>query len=222
MTRRLLNRLFQALEPRQYRRSTFFNASYLAGIRGVVLDVGCGSFLSKYGFGEEVRYYGLDITERASHVRGDAHRLPFRDGSVDWVLLVAMLEHVADPGQVLSEARRVLRSEGRAYIAVPFLQMEHGDTDFCRWTADGVDRLLESSGFKVLQKGVNGGFFLVLDYLLWHRFREACRKRNPVMALGALALKALAQPIAYLARDVDSPTYATSFHVLACKSLDPR
>ncbi len=221
MLRSLLSRFFAALEPRQYRRSSFFNAAYLEGIRGAVLDVGCGGFLSKYRFDRNVRYYGLDITERATHVRGDAHLLPFRDGSFDWVLLVAMLEHVADPARVLAEAHRVLRDGGHAYIAVPFLQMEHGDTDFCRWTADGVDRLLESNGFKIARKGVNGGFFLALDYLLWHRFREGCRRRDPGMALAALALKIVTQPVSFLARDVASPTYATSFHVLACRPGEP-
>lgn len=215
-----MSSLFRFLEPRQYSRSSFFNASYLSGICGTVLDIGCGDFREKYGFGGQVRYYGLDITGRATHVRGDAHDLPFRDETADWILLVAMLEHVADPMRVLSEVRRVLRPGGQTYIAVPFLQMEHGDTDFCRWTADGVDRMLEQNGFEVVQKGTNGGFFLALDYLLWHRFREACHKRNPGMALGALMMKAIAQPAARIARDVDSATYATSFHLLARKTPD--
>lgn len=221
MLRRLLKLLYRALEPRQYSRSSHFNAAHLEGIDGVVLDVGCGGFLSKYAFPAGVRYYGLDITSRATHVRGDAHRLPFRDASVDWVLLVATLEHVVDPARVLSEAHRVLRPNGRVYIAVPFLQMEHGDTDFWRWTEDGLGRLVELSGLKVLRHGVNGGFYVALDYLLWHRFREACRKRDPGMALGALALKVVVQPIAHLVRDVDSSTYATSFHVLACRPGEP-
>ncbi|HEX9017280.1 MAG TPA: class I SAM-dependent methyltransferase [Chloroflexota bacterium] len=214
---RRLSSLFRFLEPRQYSRSSAFNASYLAGIRGTVLDVGCGDFLTKYGFGGSVRYYGMDITGRATHVRGDAHYLPFREAAADWVLLVAMLEHVADPALVLREVGRVLKPGGYLYVAVPFLQMEHGDTDFCRWTTDGVDRLLAQNGFEVVKKGTNGGFFLAMDYLLWHRFREACHRRDAGMALAALLMKAVAQPAARLARDVDSPTYATSFHILARK-----
>lgn len=42
-------------------------------------------------------------------VRGDAHRLPFRDGSFDTVCLGDILEHVADDVQVLREAVRVAR-----------------------------------------------------------------------------------------------------------------
>lgn len=47
-------------------------------------------------------------------VRGDAHRLPFEDGSFDLVYCRYLLEHVADPGRVLIEMRRVLRPGGRA------------------------------------------------------------------------------------------------------------
>ena len=217
MPRGLTNRLFRLLEPRQYDRSSLFNSRYLTGIGGVVLDIGCGAFVTKYRFSPGTRYYGLDITSRATHVRGDAHCLPFQDQSVDWVLLVAMLEHVAEPQQVLHEAFRVLRPGGKAYVAVPFLQMEHGDTDFLRWTTDGVDRLIQASGFQMESKGVNGGFFTLMDYLLWHQFREAARKRDVSMALGALAMKVVAQPVSRLARDLDSPIYATSFHMLVTR-----
>jgi SAM-dependent methyltransferase len=46
-------------------------------------------------------------------VQGDAHALPFGDGSFDLVYGRYLLEHVADPGRVLREARRVLDRGGR-------------------------------------------------------------------------------------------------------------
>lgn len=209
--------LFRALEPRQYSRSSIFNSSYLTGVQGVVLDIGCGGFVKDHRFNGRVRYYGLDITSRAKHIRGDAHYLPVGDSTVDWVLLVAVLEHVLDPAQVLREARRVLRPDGRVYVAVPFLQMRHGDTDYWRWTGDGLRELVRANGFSVLREGTNGGFQVAIDYLLWHRFQEAARRRNPVMALGALAMKVLAQPMAAVSQDVDDDTYAVSFHLLLQK-----
>jgi SAM-dependent methyltransferase len=216
--RRPFSRFFKPLEPRQYDRSSFFNAAYLTGADGIMLDIGCGGFLEKYNFAKGVRYYGLDITSRATHIRGDALYLPVRDSTADWVLLVAVLEHVLDPMRVLQETRRVLKPGGRVYVAVPFLQMKHGDTDYWRWTDDGIRCLIQDAGFKILHLGTNGGFQVAMDYLLWHRFREASRKRNPFMALAALALKAVAQPMAMLARDLDDTTYATSFHLLIQKA----
>ncbi|HEV3216313.1 MAG TPA: methyltransferase domain-containing protein [Vicinamibacterales bacterium] len=48
-----------------------------------------------------------------TYVRGDAQRLEFPDGSFDLVYARYLLEHVADPEQVLREMRRVTRPGGR-------------------------------------------------------------------------------------------------------------
>lgn len=49
-------------------------------------------------------------------VRGDGTRLPVRAASVDVVLLIEVLHHVADADAVLREAVRVLRPGGRIVI----------------------------------------------------------------------------------------------------------
>jgi ubiquinone/menaquinone biosynthesis C-methylase UbiE len=46
------------------------------------------------------------------YIQGDAHRLPVRDASMDVAYARYVLEHVRDPGLVLSEMRRVLRPGG--------------------------------------------------------------------------------------------------------------
>lgn len=53
---------------------------------------------------------------RTRFVRGDGTRLPVRPGSVDVVLLIEVLHHVADADGVLREAARVLRPGGRILI----------------------------------------------------------------------------------------------------------
>jgi SAM-dependent methyltransferase len=47
-------------------------------------------------------------------IQADAHALPFADEHFDTVYCRYLLEHVADPVEVLSEMRRVLRPGGRA------------------------------------------------------------------------------------------------------------
>jgi SAM-dependent methyltransferase len=51
-------------------------------------------------------------------VTAAAESLPFADESYDAAMLVSMLHHVADPGVVLGEARRILRPGGRMAVMV--------------------------------------------------------------------------------------------------------
>jgi SAM-dependent methyltransferase len=91
---------------------------------GRVLDLGCarGSFKAEECPGTVVR---SDLELRAESPLGglvcccDAQWLPFASGSFDAVVLNHSLEHIADPKAVLSEIRRVMRSPGYLYIAVP-------------------------------------------------------------------------------------------------------
>ena len=53
---------------------------------------------------------------RLSFVQADAHALPFPDTTFDVVYCRYLLEHVADPVQVLRQAHRVLRFGGRILV----------------------------------------------------------------------------------------------------------
>lgn len=49
----------------------------------------------------------------------DAHRLPFRNGSVFNLVLVDVIHHLAEPGRFLGEAQRVLAPSGRLVLVEP-------------------------------------------------------------------------------------------------------
>ena len=95
-------------------------------VRPEVLDIGCGTgdmlrILS--GLRPDARLTGLDFSlnmlEAAKEncgaipnlclLQGNAMRLPFEDGSFDGVSISFALRNMADYGQVLREAVRVLR-----------------------------------------------------------------------------------------------------------------
>ncbi|MBA2376839.1 MAG: methyltransferase domain-containing protein [Rubrobacter sp.] len=113
----------------------------LSGVEkgGVFLDLGCSAGLYTRSLakvlGGEGSVVGIDISpsmlreaaRRAkrfgasssslpSFARADAENLPFADESMDGALCGGSLNEFGDPGRVLRETRRVLRSEGRIAI----------------------------------------------------------------------------------------------------------
>ena len=95
----------------------------------------------------------------------DAHSLPFASGTFDAVVAQAVLEHVADPQQVVSELHRVLRPGGLVYSEIPFMQQVHeGANDFTRYTLVGHRRLFRR--FDCLDLGLVAGPATALAWTL--------------------------------------------------------
>lgn len=88
----------------------------------LLLDLACGGgLLAPHVEGSGHRHVGLDLSPTAlpqarAHgvvpVRGDVTWLPFRDEVADVVVAGEILEHVADPPALVTEACRVLRPGG--------------------------------------------------------------------------------------------------------------
>src|SRR4051812_4019909 len=119
----------------------------------VILNVGAGS--SDYGS----RVINLDIAPTEGlDVVGLAERLPFRDEVFDGIVFQAVLEHVANSHQALTEIRRTLRPGGSLFIEVPFIQGYHAaPRDHRRYTEQGLRAELGQHGFRVTASGVAVG-----------------------------------------------------------------
>ena len=73
--------------------------------------------------------------------------MPFRDESFDTVLLLEVLEHVAEPERVLAEIQRVLRIGGVLLLSMPFLYPLHDSPhDYQRYTAPGLMHAVKRAG----------------------------------------------------------------------------
>ncbi len=97
---------------RSYKERTH---ALLAGA-GAVLDVGCGTGVDLrpgwVGLDPSARMAGTATSSGATVVRGDAHRLPFRDGSFGGVRADRVVQHLAEPLAAIGEMGRVLRARG--------------------------------------------------------------------------------------------------------------
>lgn len=119
-----------------------------------LLDYGCGNSPYEPLFaGKFEQYVGADLPGNpAAGVTIDSGgRLPLEDGVMEGVLSTQVLEHVEDPALYLAEAHRVLRPGGSLVLSTHGFWKYHPDpTDYWRWTADGLMRILEEAGFCVV------------------------------------------------------------------------
>ena len=133
--------------------------------RGVLLDVGCGDKpFARWFEGHVTRYLGTDLAsspylgDGGPEVFARGERLPFRDGSVDTVLGLSMLDHFPEPGPLLVEAHRVLRPGGVLILEFPQMVPLHDEPyDYLRYTRCGAAWHLERAGFELLDMIPFGG-----------------------------------------------------------------
>jgi len=124
--------------------------------------------------------------------------LPFPDRDFDLVILSNVLEHAPNPFHLMAESARVLAPDGQIIGVVPFLTGLHQEPyDFYRFTRYGIERLLSSAEFEVLDitplgrltdvyLGAQGTIFweLVKDgSLRWRAIWKAQRAFNRLFGL---------------------------------------
>jgi SAM-dependent methyltransferase len=74
--------------------------------------------------------------------------LPFKDGSVDAIMLSNVLEHLTNPSLLLRECYRVLRKGGVVLHTTPFMMRVHQRPyDYFRYTDIAHVHLLREAGF---------------------------------------------------------------------------
>jgi SAM-dependent methyltransferase len=211
-TRGVTERLRQFVSEAPYERQPIFEFvgaaadATAAGAR--VLDVGAGSAPYRELF-QHTDYTTADW-EQSVHVDGSppdvtapADGLRIEDCSFDVVINTQVLEHVPEPGRVLSELYRVLVDGGRLFLTAPLVgELHELPHDYYRYTSAGLTHLLEQAGFADVEiKPRNDCFSTIAQLLLnvrWAMGRQADgldARREETSAL----LEQLAEQVARLA-----------------------
>ena len=144
-------------------------------IEGRLLDIGCGmnELVRAYGNG-----VGVDVYQwgNVDLVVDNAAELPFDDCSFDTVSIVAALNHISNRSEVLREAHRVLRADGRLIITMIPPRLSRIWHFFRRpWDVDQKERgMISGEVYGLTRKEVRrlvreAGFEISLEkpFMLW-------------------------------------------------------
>jgi len=146
----------------------------------LALNIGSGS--TNYG----TNFVNIDIDNFLNvNVKGDAHSLPFKTESFNFVVIQGVLEHIKNPELVIQEIYRILNPEGYVFAEIPFIQAYHPDPmDFQRYTVQGIDELFHqynkkeigvavgpASGFVWIAKEFFAVLFSLNNLILYKAFR---------------------------------------------------
>lgn len=138
-------------------------------VNGDLLDIGCGKMPYKDEISKYVsRYDGLDISPRTSNVKYicSVEKMDIVPSEAyDSAIALEVLEHLPHPWIALHEVHRIMKPNGVLIISVPHLSRLHEEPhDYYRYTKYGLRKLLEDSGFDVINISEKGGLFCFLGH----------------------------------------------------------
>ena len=122
---------------------------YESSAKNMLLDLGCADrFLEPACNTESWIYRGLDYTD----VNFEDGTFPVEDNSVDIAVSLAVIEHLRDPENFISEVYRCLKPGGVVYLSTPNFRLDwknfYNDPTHVRpYTPESLEQLLKLSGF---------------------------------------------------------------------------
>jgi SAM-dependent methyltransferase len=158
---------------------------YKEYLKGRVLNAGSGIPVGDRDISHLVdgELFNQDIVEHSLiQITSPLEQIPVDDQFFDCVFCNAVLEHVINPDEVLSEFFRVLKTGGYLYVAVPFIQPEHlCPVDYQRYTLDGLKNLVEKPGFEIVDSGGVHNVYRTLGWIVEEWLTAEKSIRNSVL-----------------------------------------
>jgi len=140
-------------------------------VYGELIDIGSGNMPYRGAIEPHItRYDSLDLYPRPGGVSivGDVQKMDMvNDNSYDSAICLEVLEHVPQPNEAIREIHRILRPGGVLILSAPHLSRIHDSPhDYYRFTRFGLQYLLTSAGFDIMQVVTRGGLFTFLSHQL--------------------------------------------------------
>lgn len=191
-----------------------------------VLDIGSGTQTPYRSLFQAEHYVGLDYFE-STHVSADATNLPFRSKTASVVVATEVMEHLPEPQKALAEMNRVLEMGGDLVLTVPLIWGVHDYIDYQRWTARGLEEMLNKHGFEVSQLKQRGGIFSMIGSMIGQIPMQLFGKmngQNRLRSLIYIAVWSTLAPVQWILAPLDvldkKRDFTVGYSLLCCKVAD--
>jgi SAM-dependent methyltransferase len=136
-----LIQVFSSVTPTREFNATVDKVLRQHGHDAVIVNVGSGP--NRFMGREDI--INLDLFDfKEVDICVEAHDIPLRDDSVDLIICISALEHVADPWAVVAEMQRICKHGGTILCAVPFMQPFHAAPhDYHRFSIEALKLLFD-------------------------------------------------------------------------------
>ena len=218
------------LNWRQMKRSMHKAKEYA---KGVCLDIGAGKAPYKRYLEPRCEKYIITDSEkthshmfkdsRTDFIVAEATALPFEDLSIDTVVMTQVLEHVFEYEKALSEAVRVLKTDGVMLLSVPFIYHAHATPyDFHRFSEYGLRALLQKHGLEVVEWHYQGylgtTLFCIINGFIWEKLACVRSLRNTLLLPFVLGIFTCNNLLGLLLDVIPAKHFSPNFFVIAKKS----
>lgn len=145
--------------------------------KGKLLDLGCGKvplFIAYKDFvADNICVDWENTLHKNEHLDFECDltkALPFANEEFDTIILSDVLEHIFQPEQLWKEMSRILSSNGKIIMNVPFFYCLHERPhDYYRYSEFALRLFVENSGLRLIQlKAIGGTPEILTDILAKH------------------------------------------------------
>jgi SAM-dependent methyltransferase len=171
----------------QIKHSTLYHLNALVRSGMVIADIGCGGAHNK----AEVEaagavWIGIDpFSVDPDILKATAECLPIPDGSIDIVIMEAVLEHIPDVAKAFSEVARVLKVGGQFIGYVAFMESFH-EISYNHLSFKALEEYSSRNGLCL--EAISGGTRFGIDY-------HVARLAEPFVRFNSFFIRRLLRPL---------------------------
>jgi SAM-dependent methyltransferase len=159
----------------------------------MILDAGSGEApyrkLFRHTKYESADFCKIDKKYEESTYICDLANIPVENERYDFIIFNQVIEHLPEPGKVLSELFRVLKKGGIIVASVPLFFEEHEQPyDFFRYTQFACKKLFEENGFIIQKLDWLEGYYGTLGYQFSMMYQKLPKYKFLPIRISAICL----------------------------------